>query len=113
LADAFGAPAEVSTTLAGILTTFLLTEDVAVDFPGAKSFFATGVACDLETGFSFALVADTGLGTNLAFTNFAFFCVDLPSFDFEFVAKAILLEVEPRRCKRVEKPVREAQYVQC
>lgn len=103
LADAFRALAEVSTTLEVALTTFLLTTGAAVDFLDAKSFFTTGIACDLETDFSFAFVAGTGLGTDLVFTNFAFFFVDLPSFVFEFVAKAILLKVEPHRCKGAEK----------
>jgi hypothetical protein len=113
LTDALGAIAEASATLAVVLATFLLAAGAAVDFPDAKSFFATGVACDFETDFSFAFVEGTGLGTDLVFTNFAFFCVDLPSFVFEFVAKAILLEVEPHRYKGAEKPVREVWYVQC
>ncbi len=101
--DGLREPTDVSTTLEGALTTFLLTSGAAAVFPGPRGFFATGVEDDFATGLSFPFVAGTGFGTDLVFTNFAFFCVDLPSFVFEFVAKANLLEVEPHRCKGAEK----------
>jgi len=52
------------------------------------------------------LCAGSALGAGFVLAIFAFFCVNLPSFVFEFVAKANLLEVEPRLYKGRKKPVR-------
>jgi len=95
-----------STILEGILTAFLMTIGAPDDLAGAASFFPTGVAFTVAADFSLALDAGGVLGAGLTFAIFAFFCVNLTSFVFEFVAKANLLEVEPRLYKGRKKPVR-------
>jgi len=100
-----------STILEGVLTAFLLTIGAPDDLTGAASFFPTGVAFTVAADFSLALDAGDVLGAGgalragLTFAIFAFFCVNLPSFVFEFVAKVHLLEVEPRLYKGRKKPV--------
>jgi hypothetical protein len=67
-----------------------------MDLGGVAGFFGAGEIFDFSEGFSFTFDDNAAFVAGLAFAVCEFFCVNLPSFVLEFIAKAILLKVEPR-----------------